>query len=384
MSDSAERLDILKPNFSPRMVPTVPNVDADHVPSAEIARDIDRRNSKRSAIPSTRRSELPAVRVTEDKPRSWLDRLTMVLPGWLVSLLIHMLIILCMASVLSLPKRGIEPVALVVAMTEAEDSSDAVSVEFALAEDVSESEEITEETLEMEMPAEDFKVPDLLLQESLTFDTKLGSDDPFEEIEAGDSDGGGEGGGGKASAAAKSGGGKGTTFFGIESKGDRFVYIVDCSGSMSEEYRYRRAAYELERSLSMLEDDQEFLVALYNDRIFPMLGMSLKDTKLIKATDKNRDEVIDWMKAQQPSGFTLPARAMYGSLMVQPDAIFLLSDGELGDDTVGMLREANRGDKSAGAPKIPVHTITIGSTGAGLKTMKTIAKDNEGHFVWVR
>ena len=184
--------------------------------------------------------------------------------------------------------------------------------------------------------------------------------------------------------SSDSGGSNGTSFFGLESSGDRLVFVVDCSGSMGYEMRFNRAVYELGQSLRLMDDDQEFLVVLYNDRIYPMLDTVLKETKAIKATERNVERVMRWVKFQSPVGSTFPSRAIQGSLEIQPTSIFFLSDGELADDTLGMLRRLNVANSGTGAKKIPVNTITLGSTGIGAGMMRLIAEENDGRFVWAR
>jgi hypothetical protein len=133
-----------------------------------------------------------------------------------------------------------------------------------------------------------------------------------------------------------------------------------------------------------MDDNQEFLVVLYNDRIYPMLDTPLMQTKAIRATEENVERVLKWVKYQRPVGSTFPARALRGSLEVQPSSVFFLSDGELMDDTLGMLRKMNVSNSATGAKKIPVHTVTLGSTGIGAGMMRVIADENEGRFVWAK
>ena len=391
MSDSAEGLEFFKPDFSRRVVPTPIDYETESragskfpsVGQASPRSDgVDIRTRHSRASKNSRRNDLPNVRTDTDNQPSLLDRVTKFLPGWMVSFLLHTLLLSILAAYVSVPQTQQGPLSLVVSMTQAEAEEDDVFVESTANFEMALDAALAVEEVELDEPVE-IDLGELLDSSIVNFnDASTASSitdrgDDFAAVDVGES--------GQSNTGIPSPGGKeGTSFFGIESKGDRFVYVVDCSGSMSEEDRYQRAIYELHRSLGKLNEDQEFLVAIYNDRIFPMLGTSLTEAKLIKATVENRAKVIQWMRTQVPSGFTLPARAMYGALQVQPDAIFLLSDGELGDDTVGMLQNTNLGSKSAGAPKIPINTITLGSTGAGLPTMQTIAEENEGEFIWVK
>ena len=75
---------------------------------------------------------------------------------------------------------------------------------------------------------------------------------------------------------------------------------------------------------------------------------------------------------------------MQGSLEVQPTSVFFLSDGELADDTIGLLRRLNVSNSGTGARKVPINTITLGSTGLGTGMMKLIADENDGQFVWAQ
>jgi len=56
----------------------------------------------------------------------------------------------------------------------------------------------------------------------------------------------------------------------------------------------------------------------------------------------------------------------------------------LNDDTIGMLREMNVSNSATGARKVPIHTVTLGSTGIGAGMMKVIAKENDGQFAWAQ
>jgi hypothetical protein len=77
---------------------------------------------------------------------------------------------------------------------------------------------------------------------------------------------------------------------------------------------------------------------------------------------------------------------MFAALILDPDAIFLLSDGELQDNTVSLLRVWNvdREDSYGAHSKIPIHTISLGPPGGGQRMMKRIAEDNDGEFTWAQ
>lgn len=177
----------------------------------------------------------------------------------------------------------------------------------------------------------------------------------------------------------------GTSFFGVESSGASFVFVIDCSQSMQQNYRWARARDELKYAIDRLQPDQQFLVLLYNSRTYIMMDVSAAEMSLLPATDENKIAVTEWLWNQFPNGGTYPKQAMGMSLGFQPDAIFLLSDGEIRDGTPKMLKEQNASRNRLGELKrqVPVHTVALGSR-VGLTPMQVMARQSGGQFRWVR
>ena len=167
-------------------------------------------------------------------------------------------------------------------------------------------------------------------------------------------------------------------YFGVKAYGSRFVFVVDCSGSMRDQFRWERAKTETQESIMALTDEQQFFVFLYNHAIYPMGGV--EQVKLVKATRANKIKACKWLEAARPTGGTFPWEAIRTSLKIRPDGVFLLSDGELADDTARMLLVENRaGDWEPGRTKqTPIHTIAFGKLGA--RTLQFIADNNSGKF----
>ena len=63
-----------------------------------------------------------------------------------------------------------------------------------------------------------------------------------------------------------------TSFFDIAAKGNRFVYVVDRSGSMFDHGAIRVAKEELVTSLAALEQTQQFQVLFYNQGLLELTG----------------------------------------------------------------------------------------------------------------
>jgi hypothetical protein len=157
------------------------------------------------------------------------------------------------------------------------------------------------------------------------------------------------------------------TFFGIKAKGQRFIYVVDCSGSMIDEARLTRAKDEVRRSIMRLQPPQRFKVIFYNDQPLPMPG------DLTRSADLNsKAQLFSWLRLIEPDGGTDPRAAVAQALSLRPDAVFLLSDGEFPDGTVEAVAKSN-------ARKIPIHCVDLSGGGSG-DQLKQIARDSGGRY----
>lgn len=172
---------------------------------------------------------------------------------------------------------------------------------------------------------------------------------------------------------------KGATFFGSYAQGRKFVFVVDSSTSMQGD-RWPRAFQELMYSIAKLEAGQEFFVLCFDHRTSCMLNLPRNRAEYFANTPEVRAELQAWLSQHRLGPATHPANAMALALKLDPDAIFLLSDGELQDDTLFMLRRMNNGRSSFG--QTPVHTIALMSH-YGVATLRLIAGENGGTFNWI-
>lgn len=128
----------------------------------------------------------------------------------------------------------------------------------------------------------------------------------------------------------------GTTaeFFGTLARGDRFVYILDKSGSMdhgdgtSPLNRYQRALQELLASIDRLTEEQSFCVILFSDASRHMHERGRRRPRMLPATIENKVLFRDWLATVRPGGGTDPRGALRAGLALNPSGLFLLSDGE--------------------------------------------------------
>lgn len=370
----------------PLAVPAKPEVEATLTPTSNPSppSEVVPSHSEQSqpeplSVPVSREAQLHAIghwhTAVEAEPVPFTERVSKFMSGWATSFVVHTLLIIAFA-LLTFGMPDDSPISISLANVDVEkldsnvfdvsvdfeplDDSGGVELDNLEPEDL--SEELTHETMEA---SEDILAPlDEFGVEALAGD---GIDAGF------DSGGLAEGASGRKGVAGES-----IDFFGSFAEGQRFVFVIDCSGSMNGD-RWTRAKYELERSIDGLGAEQEFCVVLYNSYTTVMLDS--RKVELLKATEDNKEKVVDWLERQYPNGGTYPRPAVMAALDVTPDSIFLLSDGEIQDNTREFLLARNTFEdpESGSFAKIPVHTIALLSQ-RGQEILRTIADENEGTF----
>ena len=171
--------------------------------------------------------------------------------------------------------------------------------------------------------------------------------------------------------------GGGASFFGVSAGGSRFVFVVDSSTSMLPK-RWARARRELESSLNGLGPDQKYFVICFDAYTHTLFTKDAVSDNFVSASPRNNQRVKSWMRSVRNGPDTRPADAMRMALNMEPDAIFLLSDGELKDNTIDVLQVLNQ-HPLTGKPIVPIHTISLLSE-YGQATLQRIASENGGTF----
>jgi len=168
------------------------------------------------------------------------------------------------------------------------------------------------------------------------------------------------------------GGGKGNgaSFFGLEAAGSSFIYVVDYSGSMFGE-KLQVAKSELIRSIRSLDRDMEFFIIFYDTHFVPMPA-----AELVRATEHNKARFITWVQNVGNGGGTDPTGAMLHALSLEPDAIWLMSDGCFGAQAANVIQGNNPG------AEIHVHTIAFYDR-ACEAILERIATENDGEYRFV-
>ncbi len=179
-------------------------------------------------------------------------------------------------------------------------------------------------------------------------------------------------------------------FFGTSASGRDFVFILDISGSMMARKgeRFNRARDELVESVSRLRPDQRFYVFLFNWTTIPMFGLA-DPGELIPASGENIAQLRAWLYSIEPTSGTDPRFALVGALKLQPNAIFLLSDGRFntssessrffgGDRNLTVFEVITKGQ----LPSVQINTIAFEDLSAS-QGMSKLAELTDGQFRFV-
>lgn len=125
-----------------------------------------------------------------------------------------------------------------------------------------------------------------------------------------------------------------------EGSEQRMVYVVDRSGSMTDSLDFVK--YELKRSLQELQETSQFHIIFYSSG--PPVEMPAR--RLMPATDRNRIMAMEFIDTVIAMGGTDPMQALERAFAVQPDVIYLLTDGEFDKAVIDALKRLNVGRKT--------------------------------------
>jgi len=150
------------------------------------------------------------------------------------------------------------------------------------------------------------------------------------------------------------------------------VYVMDRSGSMSDTFSLLQR--ELLRAIGSLNEEQLFNVIWFSEgparELFP---------RLKKATRENKREAFNAIRQIVPSGQTEPLDAIRRGLAHRPDVLFLLSDGDFGEDNkriIAAIRQRNR----SRATIINTILFVYDTMGEGEQVLREIAVSNGGTY----
>lgn len=203
----------------------------------------------------------------------------------------------------------------------------------------------------------------------------LKGDKAGEGVGKGDGEGVGDGSSSGTDSSGSSS--KGASFFGSYAHGKRFVFIVDSSSSMIG-LRWQTATDELLRAINDLPTGTEFFVICFDYTAHPVFNMYPPNNQFLLNDEPTFVRVQNWIRSFRTGPETWPSKALQMAIQMQPDAIFLLSDGVIRDNSITVLRAINHSQDTS-EPIVPIHTILLLSP-MGQVPLETIAVENGGTF----
>ena len=164
-----------------------------------------------------------------------------------------------------------------------------------------------------------------------------------------------------------------TSFFQVEARGQRLVYVVDSSSSMGKKGALARACQELQQSIRRLPPTARFQVIVYNDTAHFLLRHT---SGWLEPTPANIQQVVEALGRQLPEGRTDHEPALRKAFLLDPDVVFFLTDA---DDLEGKHLRLASGLNRRGAV---VHTIELNIQNRQRPGMplQQLARDNRGVY----
>lgn len=163
----------------------------------------------------------------------------------------------------------------------------------------------------------------------------------------------------------------GVNFFGAQVKAANVGFVVDFSGSMSGK-RIERTKLELLESLIDMNSQQRFYVSAFNDGPINMLNGV---TEPLRAAPVEKVRVWKWLKTIPANGGTVPEPSLLHVSKMDPEAIFLLSDGVFSEVQQSTFDEFKKHNNK-------VHTIAFEDE-SGRAELQRIANRTGGAYRFV-
>ena len=160
----------------------------------------------------------------------------------------------------------------------------------------------------------------------------------------------------------------GAEFFGVRATGRRFIFLIDASSSMLDG-KDQAARRELIASVRRMDQGMELEVIFFTTTITRVFGQF--------ASLKDRANIIDKIANATPvTGGTPVMPALEEAIRMNPDAVFLLTDGSFNE---GDISAATR---SINSNSIPINTIAFVDRSME-SVLKQVASDSGGDYRYV-
>lgn len=176
--------------------------------------------------------------------------------------------------------------------------------------------------------------------------------------------------------------GNSTYLFGIQGEGSLFVYVFDRSDSMNgfEGRPLAAARAELINSIHMLSSTQQFQVIFYNHDVTIFRPNPSQAPRLMFADQGTKDLAEQFIRNLPATGGTQHVPALRQALLLAPDVIFFLTDADDPQLTARQLEDLRRINRGT-----VIHAIEFG-TGpfiGGDNFLMRLARQSNGRHTYI-
>ena len=162
------------------------------------------------------------------------------------------------------------------------------------------------------------------------------------------------------------------SFFGTASRGNKFVFIIDKSFSMSGS-RLAGAKKELCATLKGLNPTARFMIYCFSDG-----AQAMPARAMLAGTPQNIKWATDWVRGRNVDGGTNPTQALKWCFNLKPDTVWLLTDGQFADGPpLDAIAAGNRQLKAR------INTLAFHDK-SGADILQRIARENDGNYRFVK
>ncbi|MEM6779390.1 MAG: vWA domain-containing protein [Planctomycetota bacterium] len=149
------------------------------------------------------------------------------------------------------------------------------------------------------------------------------------------------------------------TMFGSKFTARTFVFVIDNSNSMTNG-RFETALIELMRTVDQLTPKQRFYVAFYSDTAYGMMFPNVV-TNLVPATNQNKEYLRRWLGTVELCLKTNGREAIEAAMALKPDVIYVLGDGAFTDGAAKFFAQR------------PNRSVTLHTRGMEVKPSAAVA-----------
>jgi hypothetical protein len=177
-------------------------------------------------------------------------------------------------------------------------------------------------------------------------------------------------------APASSAGGGTTSFFQVETRGGRIVYVVDGSASMGKNGAWAAACRELTTSVRQLPPEARFQIIIYNSEPRALLPRFQNLLEPTPALVREVSAALADLARQVPEGRTEHEPALKMAFLLRPDVVYFLTDADdLKPEHPRLVERLNQG-------RAVVNTIELNIRNRHKADMplQILAHDNRGVY----